>query len=69
MSVYIEVPSVDYYRTGDVNHNGTISIEDLSTLIDMLLDERILIGTGDVNKDGTITIADATSLIDILLGE
>ena len=67
LSVYIEVPSVDYYRTGDVNHNGVIDIEDLTALVDMLMNEEILIGTGDVDKDGTVSIQDVTALIDMLL--
>ncbi len=67
LSVYIEVPSVDYFKTGDVNHNGTVDIEDLAALIDMLQNKLLLIGTGDVNKDGTVNIQDATALIDMLL--
>lgn len=67
LSVFIEVPSVDYYRTGDVNHNGTVDIQDVTALIDMLLNEEILIGTGDVNKDGNVNIQDVTALIDRLL--
>ena len=67
LSVYIEVPSVDFFYTGDVNHNGIVNIEDLTVLIDMLLDREIPIGTGDVNKDGTVSIPDVAALIDILL--
>ena len=69
LSVYIEVPSVDYYKTGDVNHNGIVSIDDVTALIDMLLNNDYLIGTGDVNKDGAVSIQDVTELIDILLKE
>ena len=66
LSVYIEVPSVDYVKTGDVNHNGVVDVADLTMLIDMLLDGNI-IATGDVNHDGNVSIQDATTLIDILL--
>ena len=67
LGALIIVPSVDYYRTGDVNHNGTVNIEDVTALIDMLLNPEIMIGTGDVNKDGMINIADVATLIDMLL--
>lgn len=67
VSVYIEVPSVDYYKTGDVNYNGVVDIEDLTALINMLLNEEFLIGTGDVNKDGVVSINDVTYLINMLL--
>ena len=67
LSVYIEVPSVDYYMTGDVNYNGIVNIDDVISLIDMLLNDDYLIGTGDVNKDGKISIQDVTDLIDMLL--
>ena len=69
LSVYIDVPSVDYYITGDVNHNGTVGVEDLSALIDMLLHEEFLIGTGDVNKDGQVSIDDVVLLIDMILND
>ena len=56
------------YDLGDVNHDGYISIKDVTDLIDYLL------GIGDVcvvcadlnGKDG-VSIADVTALIDILL--
>lgn len=67
LSVYIEVPNVDFYRTGDVNYNGVVDIDDLAALINMLLKEELLIGTGDVNKDGTVSIADVTALVERLL--
>lgn len=67
LSVYIEVPSVDYCKPGDVNYNGIVDIEDVTALINMMMNEEFLIGTGDVNKDGTVSIADVTALIDLLL--
>lgn len=67
LGAYIEVPSVDYFKTGDVDHNGVVDINDLTTLINMLMDIEVMIGTGDVNKDGTINVSDITALIDILL--
>lgn len=67
LGAYFEVPSIDYYLTGDVDHNGNIDIADLTTLINMLLNEDLLIATGDVNKDGKVTIDDVTTLINMLL--
>ena len=55
---------------GDVNMDGTVSILDVTTLIDYLLgsendpfDEQ----AADFNQDGFITILDVTALIDYLL--
>ena len=57
------------YDPGDVNHDGSVSIADVTALIDMLL------GAGDgctqcadVNGDNNVSIADVTALIDMLLG-
>lgn len=55
---------------GDVNMDGTVSIADVSTLIDYLLSGNVdpfdeL--AADVNLDTEITIADVSSLIDMLL--
>lgn len=67
LSIYIEVPSVDYVKPGDVDYNGTVNIQDVTALINMLLNGYI-IGTGDVNKDGKVNISDVTTLINLLLG-
>lgn len=67
LSAYIVVPSVDYYLTGDVDYNGTLNVNDVSALIDMLLNPEIMIGTGDVNQDGVINMGDVITLIDMLL--
>ena len=55
--------------TGDVNHDGDVTIADVTALIDMLLG----IGDGcdvcaDVDDDSDVSIADVTALIDNLLG-
>ena len=56
------------YAPGDVNHDGKITIGDISALIDILLGQ----GTGceicaDVNVDGNVTIGDVSALIDLLM--
>lgn len=55
---------------GDVNGDGTVSIADVTALIDYLLsgdESNALLINADVNKDGTVSIADVTALIDYLL--
>ena len=55
---------------GDVNNDGSVSISDVSSLIDYLLsgDASAISLTGaDVNRDGDVTISDVSSLIDYLL--
>ena len=54
---------------GDVNHDGNVSIADVTALIDMLLgvDGGCDI-CADVNGDSNVSIADVTALIDKLLG-
>ena len=55
---------------GDVDNNGTVSITDVTELIDYLLSgdsAAINTAAADVDRDGNINIADVTSLIDKLL--
>lgn len=55
---------------GDVNDDGNVAINDVTTLIDYLLGgqlEHFDDLNADVNQDGRITISDVTSLIDLLL--
>lgn len=56
--------------SGDVNGDGKVSIDDVTTLIDYLLSGNITpfnVVNADVDEDGSITIADVTALIDLLL--
>jgi hypothetical protein len=53
---------------GDVNSDGSLTISDVTTLIDMLLGgDATSNEAADVNKDGNVNIADVTILIDMLL--
>ncbi|MBR7012743.1 MAG: DUF5074 domain-containing protein [Muribaculaceae bacterium] len=55
---------------GDLNMDGSVTIEDLSTLIDVLLGSVLAnydLGAADVDRDGSIGISDVSALIDILL--
>ena len=58
------------FDLGDVNHDGNVSIKDVTDLIDYLLgtDSGICTLCADVNGDENVTIADVTALIDMLLG-
>lgn len=51
----------------DVNIDGEVSINDVTTLIDMLLGSETKMVTGDINSDGEVSIDDVTTLIDLLL--
>ena len=58
------------YLLGDVNMDGNITITDVTTLIDYLLNPdaiEIDINAADCLTDGVISITDVTALIDYLL--
>ena len=54
---------------GDVNGDGSVSINDVTALIDYLLSGYGTVNTdnADVNQDGSVSINDVTVLIDYLL--
>ena len=59
-------------RLGDADLDGTVTISDVTTLIDYLLtghwaDEADWVNRGDSDLDGTVSISDVTNLIDYLL--
>ncbi|MBR4828839.1 MAG: hypothetical protein IKZ92_03465 [Muribaculaceae bacterium] len=58
------------YDIGDVNHDGFVTIKDVTSLIDYLLgnDSGVCLICADVSGDGDVSIKDVTSLIDMLLG-
>jgi hypothetical protein len=60
-------PSIE---VGDVNKDGTVSIADVTDLIDYLLTDGatdIDADAADIDKDGEISISDITALVDYLL--
>ena len=63
----IEIPVV--HKPGDVNHDGTVNIKDVTDLIDYLLgsNNEVCEVCANVKDDGAINIADVTALIDLLL--
>ena len=52
---------------GDVDKDGSVSIADVTSLIDMLLSGAEMTPEADCDKDGSMSIADVTTLIDYLL--
>ena len=59
------------YPVGDVNHSGSITISDVSTLIDYLLNDNVhpncCIICADVKRDEKIGINDVSAMINLLL--
>ena len=56
--------------TGDVNNDGSVTIADVTALIDYLLTldaSAVNLDAADMNGDSQVTIADVTALIDYLL--
>ena len=60
---------------GDVNNDGTVTIADVTALVNIILgnaqdttpegEDNI----ADINHDGNVTIADVTALVNIILGK
>ena len=55
------------FLRGDVNCDGSVSIADVTCLIDLLLAANQHPKSADVNDDGNVSISDVTFLIDVLL--
>jgi hypothetical protein len=57
------------FLRGDVNGNNAVTIDDVTALIDILLNDFEAPAAADCNLSGTVTIDDVTSLIDYLLSD
>lgn len=56
------------FQPGDVDHNGSVGISDVTALIDYILgNEDVCDICADVDGSGMVNIADVTTLIDMLL--
>jgi hypothetical protein len=56
------------FAVGDVNHDGSVSISDVTALINALLSNQVPCEIcADVNGDGNLAISDVTALINKLL--
>lgn len=62
--------SQQQHLAGDVDHNGEVSISDVTLLIDYLLgvESNVCLQCADVDGDGEASIGDASAIIDLLLG-
>ena len=68
--VFADVEGTVQARLGDVNKDGSVTISDVTALIDYLLGgdaSSIDLSAADVNGDQGVTISDVTALIDMLL--
>jgi hypothetical protein len=59
--------SIIEITTGDVNGDGSTSIDDVTSLVDLLFSGDNLPAYADVDGDGIVNISDITILIDMLL--
>ncbi len=59
------------YLKGDVNEDGSVTIADVTALVNIILGKDIapVSGVADVNEDSSVTIADVTALVNIILGK
>lgn len=58
-------------QSGDVNNDGSITIADVTELVNIILGKNLPANQGmaDINGDGSVTIADVTALVNIILGK
>lgn len=54
---------------GDVNGDGTVTIADVTMLVNIVLGKAAVNAASDVNGDGSVTIADVTYLVNVVLGK
>lgn len=55
---------------GDVNGDGNVDIQDVTTLVDLILGKITSVtGEPDIDGDGNVNIQDVTALVDIILGK
>ena len=67
--------TLSFATPGDVNKDGTISIADVTALVNIILGKddgetpQFDHSAADVNEDGSVSIADVTALVNIILGK
>ena len=57
------------YAKGDVNKDGSVTIADVTALVNMILGKAEKNEMANINGDGDVTIADVTALVNIILGK
>ena len=61
-------PEVSEALPGDVNEDGRVSVADITTVVDAILNESTD-AAYDVNGDSRVSVADVTTIVDIILNE
>ena len=73
LAMPMPLPTPAQTMVGDVNGDETVTIADVTALVNIILGKDETHGStneaADVNKDGSITIADVTALVNIILGK
>lgn len=66
------VPLEKKYLWGDLNHDGDVTIVDVTLLVNFLLNNdngQVVATEADLNADGTVTVVDVTVLVNYLLSK
>ena len=71
LAMPMPLPTPAQTMVGDVNGDETVTIADVTALVNIILGKDDAAGSdaADVNEDGSITIADVTALVNIILGK
>ncbi len=68
-SLMKEVTLLDAFIPGDVDGNGQVNIDDVTSLVDFLLNGAEVTGNADIDDNGEVNIDDVTALIESLLNQ
>lgn len=68
---FLNIVEMEATSQGDVNGDGSISIADVTELVNIILGKNLPANqsVADINGDGSVTIADVTALVNIILGK
>ena len=67
-SKFVNIVGIDVEPDpGDINDDGSIDVNDVTILVDLLLAGGDLPANADVNGDGMVNVVDVTVLIELLL--
>ena len=66
---FISIKPINLIIHGDVDGDGKLGINDVTDLIDLLLNGGEMPSVADVDGDGIVNISDVTALIDLLLNQ
>ena len=61
--------TIQFAKKGDVNGDKSVTIADVTALVNIILGKADGSKVADINGDGTTTIADVTALVNIILGK